>query len=244
MASNESSQRKIKIAALGDLHTQPSTAGSFRTVFRNISEKADLLVLAGDLTDRGRRQEAESLVEQLSFCTIPILGVLGNHDYENNKQEEIKKVLAPKIHFLEEEPAVFGEVGFAGVKGFGGGFAPYMLEPFGENTLKHFVYRAFEEALKLETSLAKLTTKKKVVVLHYLPIRQTAVGEPEEIYPFLGSSRLEESINFFHVSAVFHGHAHFGSFEGKTSRGTPVYNAAMSLRKKQNPDQPYLLINL
>ena len=135
-------------------------------------------------------------------------------------------------------------VGFAGVKGFGGGFGPRALGPWGEDTFKRFVHEAVEEALKLEAALARLRTRSRVAVLHYAPVRETVEGEPLEIYPFLGSSRLEEPINRYEVSAVVHGHAHRGQPEGRTATGVPVYNVSLPLMKSLTPEQPFKLLEL
>lgn len=230
---------------MGDLHIQEDSGESFRQIFKEVSKKADILLLCGDLTHTGLPKEAEVLSEQLSFCKIPIIGVLGNHDYTNNQHEEIKKILSAQHMFvLGNEPYIFKQVGFAGVKGFAGGFDNHLTAPFGEQILKQFVYEAISEAIKLEEALAKLETEKKVVVLHYSPIRQTVVGESLEIYPMLGTSRLIEPIENYNVSAVFHGHAHHGTPQGKTTGGIPVYNVAFPLLSKIQPHQPYMLIEV
>jgi Icc-related predicted phosphoesterase len=130
------------------------------------------------------------------------------------------------------------------VKGFGGGFGPRALGPWGEDTFKRFVHEAVEEALKLEAALARLRTRSRVAVLHYAPIRETVEGEPLEIYPFLGSSRLEEPINRYDVSAVVHGHAHRGQPEGRTATGVPVYNVSLPLMKTLTPERPFKLLEL
>ena len=129
-------------------------------------------------------------------------------------------------------------VGFAGVKGFAGGFGRRALGPWGEETIKLFVREALDEALKLETALGKLRTERRVVLLHYSPIVGTVEGEPQEIYPYLGSSRLEEPLTRYPVDAVFHGHAHHGALEGKTEGGVPVYNVSLSLLQRSFPDRP------
>lgn len=239
-----SDKKGLIIAAVSDLHMQPNLIGSYRNLFIEISQEADVLLLCGDLTDHGVVEEAEMLKDELSFCKVPILGVLGNHDYADNRQEEIKKSLSQTMHFLENQPFVIQNVGFAGAKGFGGGFDNHIAGGFGEDILKRFVYEAINETLILESALRELDTSKKVVVLHYSPTRQTLAGEPEEIYPFLGSSRLAEPIDNFNVTIAFHGHAHYGSPEGKTAKGTPVYNVVFSLRQKLNKNKPYLLVEI
>lgn len=238
-------ESKLKIAAIGDLHMQESLVGSFRPLFTEISQKADVLLLCGDLTDHGHTEEAELIKEELKSCSIPILAVLGNHDYANDLQGEIKKILSPEtLTILDERPIIINGVGFAGVKGFGGGFDNRMLGSFGEERIKQFVFETVGEVLKLENALSELETEKKVVLLHYAPIRQTVVGEPEEIFPFMGSSRLSEPVDFYNATAVFHGHVHHGTSEGETAKGIPVYNVTMALRARINPDEPYLLIEI
>jgi uncharacterized protein len=237
---------KVRVAAVGDLHVHQNSPDSLQAVFDKISQAADVLVLCGDLTHLGLPQEAERLVSDLRTCRIPVLAVLGNHDYQSGQQEEVKKVLrAGKITVLEEtETFELNGVGFAGAKGFGGGFDKHMLTPFGEESIKHFVTEAVNESLRLEISLNSLRTEKTVVVLHYSPVACTVKGEPPEIYPFLGSSRLAETIDHFDVNVVFHGHAHHGSYEGKTTKGIPVYNCCMQLMKQANPDRPFALVEV
>lgn len=237
--------KKVRIAAMGDLHMQAELAGTFRHTFEEISRIADILLLCGDLTSEGLLKEAKALAEELSFCKIPIVGVLGNHDYTNNLQEEIKRILSVEhLFFLENHPYIFKDVGFAGVKGFCGGFDNHQTAPFGEQVLKQFVYEAVNETIKLEEALVKLETDKKIVVLHYSPISQTVTGEPLEVYPLLGTSRLEEPIDSFAVNAVFHGHSHHGSPLGKTGRGIPVYNVSLPVMKRVQPDEPYVIIEI
>lgn len=236
---------RIRIAAMADLHTQEKDLGKFRQIFTEISKKADILLICGDLTNEGLVKEAEILAEELSFCKIPTIGILGNHDFENNRPEEIKKILSAEHMFiLGNQPYIYKGVGFAGVKGFCGGFDNHIVDPFGEKVLKQFVYEAINEAIKLEESLTKLETEKKIVLLHFAPICQTITGEPPEIYPFLGTSRLLEPIENFKVSAVFHGHAHHGSPFGQTPRGIPVYNVSFPMLSKIQPREPFTTIEV
>jgi uncharacterized protein len=236
----------LRVAAMGDLHIHKNSTDSMQAVFDKISQAADVLALCGDLTHLGLPQEAEKLANDLRSCRIPVVAVLGNHDYQSGQQEEVKKVLrTAKVVLLEEsETFQVKDVGFAGAKGFGGGFDKHMLTPFGEDSIKHFVTEAVNESLKLEIGLNSLRTEKVVVLLHYSPIAATVVGEPPEIFPFLGSSRLAETIDHFDVNAVFHGHAHCGSPQGKTMKGTPVYNCCMQLMQRKNPEQPYALVEV
>lgn len=240
-------RRYLRIAAIGDLHVSKSSQGAFHALFTQIGQTADVLVLCGDFTDYGLPDEAKVLARELtSSVNIPVIAVLGNHDYESGRQVEIRQILTDAgVSVLDGEATEVQGVGFAGVKGFAGGFGRGALGPWGEHTIKLFVQEAVEEALKLEAALARLRTKQRVAVMHYSPVRATVEGEPPEIYPYLGSSRLEEPINRYRVSAVFHGHAHRGTAEGRTSTGVPVYNVAMPLMARLNPDRPpYLIVEL
>ena len=230
----------IRVAAVGDLHCGRTSQGDLRAVFEASGAQSDVLLLCGDLTEYGLPEEARILAKELAGAVkVPVLAVLGNHDHESGFPEEVVRILTDAgVRVLEGEGVVVDGVGFAGAKGFCGGFGQRTLEPWGEEIVKRFVREAMEEALKLETALAKLRTRQKVAVLHYAPIADTVVGEPSEIYPFLGSSRLEEPLNRYAVSAVFHGHAHRGSLEGRIASGAPVYNVAMPLLKKSFPDRP------
>jgi len=234
------SAETIRIAAVGDIHCTKASQGAFNSLFSAANEAADIFLLCGDLTDYGLPEEAEVLAKEItSFLRIPVVAVLGNHDFETNNQTEVRRILeGAGVSVLDGETCEIRGVGFAGAKGFAGGFGRGALGAWGEASIKSFVQEAIDEALKLETALARLRTEHKIAVLHYSPVQQTVEGEPVEIFAFLGSSRLEEPLNRFQVSAVFHGHAHRGSPEGATSGGTPVYNVAMPLMKTSYPDAP------
>jgi Icc-related predicted phosphoesterase len=231
----------VRIAAVGDIHLGRAAYGPpLQTLFARVAELADVLALCGDLTDRGDPEEGRQLARALASVGVPVVAVLGNHDYESGKVPELSRILCEAgVHVLDGGDAVeLHGVGFAGVKGFAGGFGRRALGPWGEETIKLFVREAVEEALKLETSLIKLRTDRRVVLLHYSPIAGTVEGEPKEIYPYLGSSRLEEPLIRYPVDVVFHGHAHHGSLEGKTVGGVKVYNVSLSLLQHSFPDQP------
>jgi len=236
----------LRIAALGDIHVSKTSQGAFQQLFSQITSSADVLLLCGDFTDYGLPEEARILARELTVIKIPVIAVLGNHDFESGKQDEITQILRDNgVTVLDGEAIEVQGVGFAGVKGFGGGFGRGALGPWGETAIKTFVQEAIDESLKLEAALARLRTQQRVAVLHYAPIRATVEGEPPEIFPYLGSSRLEEPINRYRVSAVFHGHAHRGCPEGRTATGVPVYNVAMPLLARTNPDRPpYLIVEL
>jgi Icc-related predicted phosphoesterase len=190
--------------------------------------------------------EADRLVADLRHCPIPVVAVLGNHDFQSGRVDDVKRILRDgDVKLLDEDETFeFKGVGFAGVKGFGGGFDRHMLTSFGEDATKNFVTEAVNESLKLEVALKSLDTKRIVVVLHYAPIAATLVGEPPEIFPFLGSSRLAETIDHFDVDAVFHGHAHHGTFQGKTLKGIPVYNCCVQMMRQISPDLPFALVEI
>jgi Icc-related predicted phosphoesterase len=221
----------IRIAALGDLHVGENAQHPYRALFSRVSQEADVLALCGDLTNFGKTPEAEILAEDLQACAIPVVGVLGNHDYECGQPEEVSRILHQAgVRLLDGEATEVQGVGFAGGKGFIGGFGRNMLTPFGEPAIKAFVQAAVDENMKLESSLRMLKTERTVVVLHYSPVAETLAGEPPEIFPFLGSARLGETIDRFDgIKVVLHGHAHSGAYEGRTPRGVPVYNVARPL---------------
>jgi Icc-related predicted phosphoesterase len=218
----------MRVAAVGDLHVQEHDSAPYREMFTEIAGVADVLVLCGDLTNFGKTSEAEILAEDLRACSIPVLGVLGNHDYECGQPEEVGRILHESgMTLLDEQAVEIDGVGFAGVKGFMGGYGRGELAPFGEPIAKAFVDEVLNEARKLENGLRSLRTDRSVAVLHYSPTIETLDGEPQEIFQYLGSQRLADAIDRFdHVKAVVHGHAHHGRYEGRTMRGTPVYNVA------------------
>lgn len=229
----------VRIAAVGDIHCTTTSKGALQPLFAQANQQADVLLLCGDLTDYGLAEEAHVLVDELSTTTIPTLAVFGNHDYESGKPEKVRQILTEAgVKLLDGEACEVAGIGFAGVKGFAGGFGSRMLQAWGEQPIKQFVHEAVEEALKLESALAKLNTPQRVAVLHYSPIQETVEGEPCDILPFLGSSRLEDPLNRFAVAAALHGHAHNGQVEGRTSSNIPVYNVSMPLLQKHFPDQP------
>jgi Icc-related predicted phosphoesterase len=237
----------VRVAAIGDIHVSRHSQGAFQPLFTHISTHADVLVLCGDFTDYGLPDEARVLARELTTAVkVPVVAVLGNHDYEAGKQNEIREILADAgVTVLDGEAAEIEGIGFAGVKGFAGGFGRGALGPWGEQVIKKFVQEAVDEAMKLEAALARLRTTRRIAVMHYAPIRGTVEGEPPEILPYLGSGRLEEPINRYRVTAVFHGHAHRGTAEARTSAGIPVYNVAMPLLTRIHPDRPpYLVVNL
>ena len=235
----------MRLAAIGDLHVGENARHPYRELFSRVSQEADVLALCGDLTNFGTTREAENLAEDLRACTIPVVGVLGNHEFECDQAGEVARILHEAgVQMLDCEAYEIAGVGFAGCKGFIGGFGRNMLSAFGEPELKAFVQASIDENLKLESSLRMLRSERIAVILHFSPIPETLAGEPLEIFPFLGSSRLAETIDRFEdVRIALHGHAHRGTFEGRTPRGVPVYNVAQPLLRQQF-GRPYVLLEV
>ncbi len=236
---------RVRIAAVGDMHVNESSVATFRLLLAQVQQHADILILCGDLTNRGLPSEAALVAEELSHCTCAVIGVLGNHDFESGQAHEVERLMCNAgVHMLDDEPREVLGIGFAGVKGFCGGFDTHELARFGEDMIKKFVHESVEEALRLESALSKLRTESRVAVLHYAPIRQTVEGEPPEIFPFLGSSRLAYPIDRYGVTVALHGHAHRGTHAGSTATGVPVYNVSYAIMHNLNAEQPYLMLNL
>jgi Icc-related predicted phosphoesterase len=230
----------VRVAAVGDLHCGKTSQGAFQPLFTRMTESADVVVMCGDLTDYGLPEEARVLAREVGGALkLPVVGVFGNHDYESGHADEVRDILAEAgMRILDGDGVEIRGVGFAGVKGFAGGFGEHALQSWGEPVLKMFVREAVEEALKLEAALARLRTPRRIAVLHYAPIRATVETEPPEIVPFLGSSRLEEPINRYNTTLVVHGHAHHGAAEGRTTTGVPVYNVSVPVLRAAFPEQP------
>ena len=239
-------KQAMRLAAVGDLHVKKTSQGMLAPLLSPVNDRADALLLCGDLTDYGLPEEAAILAKELSVVRIPMVAVLGNHDFESGQEAEVTRTLCEAgVKVLDGEATEIDGIGYAGAKGFPGGFGRGTLGGWGEPGIKRFVQEAIDESLKLEAALARLRSPRRIAVLHYSPIRATVEGEPLEIFPYLGTSRLEEPLNRHPVNAVFHGHAHHGSPEGRTSGGTPVYNVAMPLLMRTFPDRPpFRLIEL
>lgn len=238
----------VRVAAIGDTHFKLDSKGRLRQLFEQVVQEADVLLVCGDITDFGLTEEVLLFIEEAARAIdeIPVLGVLGNHDFESGNQEAIYRILSDSgISMLDGNSLEIYGIGFTGVKGFGGGFGVHALQPWGEAAIKKFVEEVEEETKKLERGLSSLNSGPKIVMMHYAPIPGTVADEPLEIYPFLGSSVLEKPLNRFEVTAVFHGHAHKGPFEGKTSTSIPVYNVSIAVLKRQFPDRlPFFVLNI
>lgn len=235
----------MRIAALADLHFTPQSYDRIREQMNRVRDDADLMVIAGDLTNFGKPEEIESMLNSLVRLRIPIVAVLGNHDYESGRADELMKMLVSEgVKLLDGTGYERDGVGFAGTKGFPGGFGRGALTAFGEPEVKAFVQAAIDEALKLERALSQLRTPKRVVVVHYAPIGATVQGEPPEIFPYLGSSRLSEVIDRHGADLVLHGHAHHGVADGKTTAGCPVHNVALPILQAMTPPQAYRVFDI
>jgi Icc-related predicted phosphoesterase len=230
--------RVVRIGAMADLHCSKDSQGQFQPLLEQVAASVDVLLLGGDLTDYGLAEEAHILARELSGVKVPLIGVLGNHDYQSNQQGEVRQILVDAgVKMLDGDAWEVEGIGIAGAKGFAGGFGRGTLGPWGEEIVKQFVREATDEAMKLESALARLRMPQRIALLHYSPIEATVEGEPREIFPFLGCGRLAEPLSRYPVTAVFHGHAHRGSAEGKIGDNIPVYNVALPLLRRLTPER-------
>ena len=235
----------MRIAATADLHFSPQSYDKVREPLTRVRDEADVLVIAGDLTNYGRPEEMHSLLNALVRLRIPIVAVLGNHDYESGQEQDLIKMMTTEgIKVLDGSSYERDGVGFAGAKGFIGGFGRGVLTAFGEREVKAFVQASIDETMKLERALSMLRTPKIVIVTHYSPVVDTVRGEAPEIWPYLGSSRLAEVIDRHGAALAIHGHAHHGQLDGKTTGGIPVHNVALSLLMAQQPPKPYRILEI
>jgi Icc-related predicted phosphoesterase len=235
----------VRIAASADLHFSPQSYAKLKEQFERVRDDADVLVLAGDLTNYGQPEEMEPLLNVLLRLRLPTVVVLGNHDYESGKEQELSRMMASAgLKVLDGSGYERDGVGFAGTKGFVGGFGRGVLTAFGEREIKDFVRASVDEAMKLERGMSQLRTEKRVIVVHYSPIVETVQGESPEIFPFMGTSRLAEVIDRHGATLVVHGHAHHGKLEGRTAGGVPVHNVAISLLQAQTPSAVYRVFDV
>lgn len=234
----------LRIAAIADLHVAEDSSGKLSPHWRGIHEAADVLLLAGDLTNIGAASQAETLAQELEAAQIPVVAVLGNHDYHAGEAGRVRGVLEKAgVTVLEGETTTLRihdkTLGIAGTKGFGGGFAGACGHAFGEQLMKEFIHETEGMAARLEENLRKLGTDYRIALLHYAPVKDTLAGERLEIYPFMGSYLLAEAMDHAGADLVVHGHAHHGVEKGVTAKGIPVRNVAMPLLKR-----PYAIYNL
>jgi len=224
----------IRLAAVGDLHFGDDSAGTWAPHLTRLSEAADVLLLAGDLTRVGRADEAAVLAAELIDVHIPVVAVLGNHDYHSDEAKAVVDLLEhARVTVLEGNATVLevrGEsVGIAGTKGFGGGFAGANATAFGEPEMKAYVNHSAALADTLGEALLGLDTEWKVALMHYAPVKDTVQGERPEIFPFMGSYFLAEAVDAAGADLVVHGHAHHGTEKGVTPGGVHVRNVAQPL---------------
>lgn len=234
----------MKIAAIGDLHFKARGNEELISIFNEIEEEADVALLAGDLTDTGLPQEMEQLLETVGKLRFPVIAVLGNHDHENDRAEELVKMMAGSgIEVLDGSTFEAGDVGFAGIKGFCGGYGERLIQPFGERVIKQFVDACMTESVRLGEALSKLKTPHKIAILHFSPVRATLEGESLEIYPFLGTSWLGDALDNYGADFAVHGHAHSGSPKGRTKQNIPVYNVSRFVQARTS-QRSYLIIEV
>lgn len=234
----------MRLAAAADMHARVGDEAHIRETFADVRHRADALLLAGDLTDHGRAAEAETLLRGLDGVGVPVLAVLGNHDHEGGTPDDLLDLLASGgVRCLERGSTVLGDVGFAGAKGFGGGFGERLVRGFGEAAMKAFVSESIREAETLRTQLRSLTTRRRVALLHYAPVRETLGDEPTEIEPFLGCSRLAEALDDGGATLAVHGHAHHGAVQGRTPNGVPVWNVSVPVLRRAGVKEGYLVLD-
>lgn len=235
----------MRVAATADLHFTPARFSALHDQLNRVRDEADVFIVAGDLTNYGRPDEMEPLLNVLVRLRLPTIVVLGNHDYESCKEGDLIRMMTQEgIKVLDGSAYERDGVGFAGTKGFVGGFGRGVLTAFGEPEIKTFVRAGIDEALKLERAMSQLRSKRRVIILHYSPIAATVEGEAPEIYPFLGTSRLAEVIDRHGADLVLHGHAHNGRCDGKTPAGIPVHNVAITLLQRQSPPGVYRVFDV
>jgi Icc-related predicted phosphoesterase len=228
----------IRIAATGDVHFGEDSAGSLRPSLERIDRDADVLLIAGDLTKYGDPAQAEVLAQEVKDLPVPVVTVLGNHDYHSDRQDEVREILERVgVTVLEGEYIVLdvdgADVGIAGGKGFGGGFAGSSGTEFGEPQMKAFIRHSMTLAENLERALTEIQdVDMKVALMHYSPVRDTLEGEPPEIFPFLGTFLLAEAVDRTGVDLALHGHAHHGSEKGVTPGGVNVRNVAVPVLRR------------
>ena len=237
----------MRIAATADLHFSPQSYDRIREPLARVRDEADVLVIAGDLTNYGKPEEMHSLLNALVRLRVPIVAVLGNHDYESGQEQELIRLMTTEgIKVLDGSSYERDGIGFAGTKGFLGGFGRGVLTAFGEKEVKAFVQASVDETIKLERALSMLRSEKTVVVTHYAPVVDTVSRRRfrSAYTSYLGSSRLAEVIDRHGATLAVHGHAHHGQSDGKTTAGIPVHNVALSLLMVQSPPVPYRLFDV
>ena len=235
----------MRVAAVADLHCGVGGAHEMTRLLEGVEDAAEVLLVGGDLTNLGLLDEGEALLEAFQTVRLPIVAVLGNHDHESGQADALADLLRDGgVHLLDGTAWEQDGVGFAGVKGFGVGFTPHRLTPFGEQAIKDFVEVSVREAAALDHALAGLATRQRVVVLHYSPIASTLAGEPSQIFPFLGDSLLGEVLDRRGVEVAVHGHAHAGNLEGLTEGGVRVLNVSRQVLSRRSGGRAYVTFDV
>ncbi|MEU6738247.1 metallophosphoesterase family protein [Streptosporangium sandarakinum] len=229
--------RELRIAAVGDVHLDESMRGRYRERLEDLADHADVLLLAGDLTRHGTMEEAQVVADEFRDLPVPVIAVLGNHDYHSDVPGEIAALLkSVGIAVLHDDSTVLDidgvRLGVVGGKGFGGGYAGKCASDFGEPEIKAFVGHTKRIAERWRVALKELQADRKVVLSHYSPVKDTLEGEPLEIYPFLGSYLLAEAVDGEGADLIIHGHAHAGTEKGETPGGVRVRNVALPVLKR------------
>ena len=223
----------MRVAAIADLHCRAGNDGLVAELLADVREEADVLVIAGDLTDTGLPSEMDVVASALPSLGLPVVAVLGNHDHESDHAEELEAMLRDAgACVLDATVCEIDGVGFVGTKGFCGGFGSVTVQPFGERALKSFIQTSIDEAVRLENALAKLEASRRIAILHYAPVLDTLAGEPPELHAFLGSGRLGSALDRRSVDWIVHGHAHHGSPTGRTPGGIAVHNVCRFVRAR------------
>jgi len=225
----------MRIAAIGDLHCKADSVGMIRRLLDGVDREADILILAGDITNVGLEKEMEVLLDELKWFTMPIIAVMGNHDHESNRIELLVRMMSDSgIRVLDGTVCEINGFGIVGTKGFCGGFGQLHVQPFGEQALKSFILTSINEAKRMDNALANLNCRYRMAVLHYAPIKETLKGEEVELYPFLGSSLFADVLDRHCVDVIVHAHAHHGSPYGFTPGRIPVHNVSRFVQNRFN----------
>lgn len=237
----------LRLAAIADLHCTVDSKSLMRSMFAGVERRVDALLVCGNITDLGKPAEMEVFLAAIYPALqsgLPVVAVLGNHDYHSGHYEWLVKMMRDAgIHVLYGDDNIFvlnEQVGFVGVKGGWGGFAPNVLHHFGEPAVKQMVNETILDMRRLTVGLHSLQTPQKVVLMHYSPIKETLRGEPVELYPTLGAEWLAAPLDQEGATMVFHGHSHLGTYSGLTRSGIPVYNVAAPLLRRMSLQTPCL----
>jgi Icc-related predicted phosphoesterase len=237
MTGSAGANGHVRVAAVGDVHIDADVLGRYRPALEQLGDKADVLLLAGDLTRHGTVEEALCVASEFGGLPVPVIAVLGNHDYHSDQADDVVKVLIDAgVTVLECSSTVLEvrgvRLGVAGAKGFGGGYAGRCATEFGEPETKAFIRHTREISERLTVALQETECDVLVALTHYSPVPDTLLGEPLEIYPFLGSYLLGHAVDSAPTTLAVHGHAHAGTERGTTPGGVKVRNVAHPVIKQ------------